>query len=113
MVNSDIEKEKKELEKLKEENLKLNAELKETQDDEKLDTILKMFGEEKTTEVFNAIDLALNDVITSVKPSPYEVEIALKLIELKLRDLEIRSAQASAEEYIPTEETDSTKGMYK
>ena len=83
-------------------------------DDKELDTVLKLFDEKKTTAVFNAIDLALNDVITTVEPTPYDVEIALKLIDLKLKELEFRSASAGVdEEYTPSEETENSKAIYK
>ena len=70
------------------------------QDDAELDTILKLFDEKKTTAVFNAIDFALSKVVSDLKPSPYEVEIAMKLIDLKLKDLETRSAIAGMQETI-------------
>ena len=84
------------------------------QEDEELDTILKLFDEKKTTAVFNAIDFALSKVVSDLKPSPYEVEIAMKLIDLKLKDLETRSAIADVQEtYIPSEESQDNEKMYK
>lgn len=89
---------------------------KEDPDNKELDTILKLFDEGRTTKVFNAMDNALNDVINEYKPTPYEVEIAFKLIDLKLKDLETRSAMASMqqpEEYKPTPESEEHEMMYK
>ena len=84
------------------------------QDDAELDIILKLFDEKKTTAVFNAIDFALSKVVSDLKPSPYEVEIAMKLIDLKLKDLETRSAIAGMQEtYIPSEESQDNEKMYK
>ena len=84
------------------------------QEDAELDTILKLFDEKKTTAVFNAIDFALSKVVSDLKPSHYEVEIAMKLIDLKLKDLETRSAIADVQEtYIPSEEIQDNEKMYK
>ena len=89
---------------------------KEDPNDKELDTILKLFDEKRTTKVFNAIDLALNDVVNELKPTPYEVEVALKLIDLKLKDLETRSAIAGmqeAETYKPEDVKEEHDMMYK
>jgi len=85
-----------------------------SEEDLELDTILKLFDEKRTTKVFNAIDLALNEVVTELKPTPYEVEVALKLIDLKLKDLETRSAIAGMQEtYKPEDVKEEHEMMYK
>jgi len=62
--------------------------------------------ETKVVALYNELDKALQKVITEQQLTPYEVEIAMKFCDLKLKDLEYRSLLETGQDLINQEKLD-------
>ena len=70
-----------------------------------------IIDETKVVALYNELDKALNKVITEHQLTPYEVEIAMKFCDLKLKDLEYRSLLETGQDLINQEK--QAKGEFK
>ena len=70
-----------------------------------------IIDETKVVALYNELDIALNKVITKHQLTPYEVEIAMKFVDLKLKDLEYRSLLETGQDLLNQEK--QAKGEYK